>query len=134
MPQLRALNEHDDFGVRYFSGVASYTTRFDRPVRKDRPPWLDQGRIGDVAQVFVNGRLARSSWWAPNRLEIGTYLVDGSNTLEVRVANLLVNRLIGDQQSGVTKVTFTAAPTYRSDTHPRQAGLFGPIVLLVDGR
>lgn len=134
MPQLRALNEHDDFGVRYFSGVASYTTRFDRPVRKDQPLWLDLGRIGDVAQVFVNGRLAGTSWWEPNRLEIGTHLVDGSNTLEVRVANLWVNRLIGDQQSGATKVTFTAAPTYRADTPPRPAGLIGPVALFVDGR
>lgn len=134
MPNLNPLDAHDEFEVRYFSGVASYTTRFDRPVRKDRPIWLDLGRIGDVAQVFVNGRLAGTSWWAPNRLEIGTYLVDGSNTLEVRVANLWVNRLIGDQQSGATKITFTAAPTYRADTPTRPAGLIGPVVLLIDGR
>lgn len=132
--QLKPLNEHDDFGIRHFSGVASYTTRFDRPEQKDQPLWLDLGQIGDVAQVLVNGQLAGTSWWTPNRLEIGRFMVDGSNTLEVRVANLWVNRLIGDQQPDAAKVTFTAAPTYRADTTLRPAGLIGPVMLLTDNR
>jgi hypothetical protein len=36
----------------------------------------------------------------------------GRNELEVRVANLWVNRLIGDQQPGAQKVTFTTIATY----------------------
>lgn len=133
MPQLTPLNAHDDFAVRHFSGVASYTTRFNRPVGKGRPLWVDLGQIGDVAQVLVNGQPAGTSWWAPHRVEIGRFLVDGSNTLEVRVANLWVNRLIGDQQPGAAKVTFTAAPTYKADTPLRPAGLIGPVTLLTIG-
>jgi hypothetical protein len=39
----------------------------------------------------------------------------GSNTIEVRVAKLWVNRLVGDQQPGATKVAFVAIPTYKPD-------------------
>jgi hypothetical protein len=56
--------------------------------------------------------------------------------VEIRVANLWVNRLIGDAQPGAKKVTFTAAPTYTADAPLRPAGLIGPVTLhaRTDGR
>ena len=54
----------------------------------------------------------------------------GTNTLEVRVANLWVNRLIGDAQPGAQKVTYTNIPTYAADAPLRPSGLFGPVTLL----
>lgn len=54
----------------------------------------------------------------------------GANRLEIKVANLWVNRLIGDAKPGATKVTFVAAPTYRPDAPLRPAGLIGPVTLL----
>jgi hypothetical protein len=47
----------------------------------------------------------------------------------VRVANLWVNRLVGDAQPGASKVTFTAAPTYKADAPLRPSGLIGPVTL-----
>lgn len=130
MPKLQPLNEHADFGVRHYSGVTSYTTSFQSPMRDGRQLWLDLGQVGDVAQVIVNGQMVGTSWWRPDRLEIGGYLREGNNDLEVRVANLWVNRLIGDQQPGAAKVTFTAAPIYRPDAALRPAGLIGPVRIL----
>jgi hypothetical protein len=46
----------------------------------------------------------------PYEVDNGTLLAEGANTVEVRVANPWVNRLIGDAQAGVKKVSFTAAP------------------------
>lgn len=130
MLQLKPLNEHDDFGVRHFSGVARYTTRFRSPRAAGQPLWIDLGEIGDIAQVLVNGRMVGTTWWAPHRIDISQYVSSGENALEILVANLWVNRLIGDQQPGATKVTFTAAPTYKPDTPLRPAGLIGPVRLL----
>jgi hypothetical protein len=48
-----------------------------------------------------------------------------------RVANLWVNRLVGDAQPGVKKVSFTAAPTYKADAPLRPSGLIGPVTLWV---
>jgi hypothetical protein len=50
------------------------------------------------------------------------------------VANLWVNRLIGDQQPGAAKVTWTALPTYRVDAPLRPSGLIGPVTLLGQGK
>ena len=47
------------------------------------------------------------------------------------MANLWVNRLVGDQQPGATKVAFVAIPTYKADAPLRPSGLIGPVTLSV---
>jgi hypothetical protein len=132
MPALTPLEKSADAGVRYFSGVATYSSSFTLPrgVKAGAPLWIDLGKVGDLAEVRVNGQLAGTSWFAPYRIDIGGLVKPGRNALEVRVANLWVNRLIGDQQPGAQKVTFTAAPTYKPDAPLRPSGLIGPVTLL----
>ena len=132
LAKLEPLEASADPGVRYFSGTASYTTTLVRPasLRKGAPLWLDLGKVSDVAEVRVNGKPAGTAWFAPYRIEVGSLLKPGRNTLEVRVANLWVNRLIGDQQPGAKPVTWTAVPTYRPDAPLRPSGLIGPVRLL----
>ena len=127
------LSEADDPGVRYFSGVATYLTTFAAPanVNGDRM-WLDLGKVGDVAEVFVNGRPAGITWFAPDRVNISTLVQSGTNTLEVRVANRWINRLIGDKQEGADPVAFVAAPTYRADAPLRKSGLMGPVRIVAE--
>ena len=73
---------------------------------------LDLGQVGDVADVLVNGQPVGVAWKAPYRLDIGSAVKSGRNELEIRVANLWVNRLIGDAQPNTKqKVTWTAMPT-----------------------
>lgn len=132
MPTLTPLESNADAGVRYFSGEATYSSRFTlrKGMRPGAPLWIDLGRIGDVAEVRVNGQFAGTTWFAPYRLDIGKLVKSGNNAVEVKVANLWVNRLIGDQQPGADKITFTAAPTYKPDAPLRPSGLIGPVQLL----
>lgn len=132
LPQLSALSEHAEPGVKFFSGIATYRTSFELPkgAANGRRLVLDLGRVGDIAEVRVNGQTVGTAWHAPYRVEIGAAVVDGSNSLEVRVANLWVNRLIGDAQPGAAKVTWTALPTYTASAPLRASGLIGPVTLL----
>lgn len=132
MDALEPLNEFADPGVRYFSGVASYSTQFDMTADAAGKGTLllDLGQVADVAEVWVNGRNAGISWLAPDRLDIGALVQEGSNTLEVHVANRWINRLIGDRQPDVEPTTFTAAPTYRPDASLRPSGLIGPVTVV----
>ncbi|MCE7798040.1 glycoside hydrolase [Sphingobium sufflavum] len=132
LPTLAPLDRHADRGVRYFSGIATYSSSFTAPrtARPGAPLWLDLGKVGDVAEVRINGRLAGTSWFAPYRLDIAPFVKAARNTIEVKVANLWVNRLIGDAQPGAQKITFTAAPTYQPDAPLRPSGLIGPVTLL----
>ncbi len=130
---LASLSENADPQIRYFSGTATYRTSFEL---KQLPAagtslLLDLGRIGDVAEVSVNGKPVGTTWWPPYRLDIGAAVSPGRNTLEVRVANLWVNRLIGDAQPGAAKVAFATGPTYHPDAPLRPSGLMGPVMLLV---
>ena len=131
MATLQALEQNEAAGIRYFSGIATYTSRFSLPRGRatGRPLWLDLGKVGDVAEVRVNGRPVGTAWHAPYRLDIGGAARSGDNTIEVRVANLWVNRLIGDAQPGATKFAVTTLPTYQADAPLRPSGLIGPVVI-----
>jgi hypothetical protein len=48
--------------------------------------------------------------------------------VEIKVTNLWVNRLIGDQQPGTTKkITYTTMPFYKRDAPLLPSGLLGPV-------
>ncbi len=129
---LQSLSEHPDTGVKYFSGEATYTKSFDLPegVRRGDPLLIDLGEIGDIAEVRVNGRLAGSAWKPPYQVDIGPFVRTRRNTLQIRVANLWVNRLIGDQQPDAEQITFTTIGTFTRSAPLRPSGLIGPVTLL----
>ncbi|HEX8056534.1 MAG TPA: glycosyl hydrolase, partial [Novosphingobium sp.] len=131
--QLAPLDENADPGIKYFSGIATYSRDFTTPNgwKRGDPLWIDLGEAKEVAEVSVNGKLAGYAWHAPYRVDIGAVAKPGKNALQVRVANLWVNRLIGDAQPGVTsKITWTALPTYKASAPLRRSGLIGPVTLL----
>jgi hypothetical protein len=134
LPALSGLETQADPGIKYFSGLATYRKTFTLPkgAKRGHPLWIDLGAVHELAEVRVNGVAVGTAWHAPFRLDIGGAVKPGANTLEVRVANLWINRLIGDAQPGAKKVTWTALPTYRADAPLRPSGLIGPVTLLGD--
>ena len=133
LPGLTPLNESPDPGVRYFSGVATYTASFALSDTA-QPVLLDLGQVGDLAEVRVNGQAVGTVWTAPYRLDISRYVQPGTNQLEVRVANLWHNRLIGDAQPDAARIGWTVTPMYNADAPLRPAGLIGPVTLMSPAR
>jgi len=131
LPKLQPLNENADAGISHFSGVATYARDFAAPKgwKPGQPLWLNLGDLREVAQVSVNGKDVGMVWHAPYRVDLSGAVKPGKNHIEVRVANLWINRLIGDKQPGAQKVTFTTMPTYRADAPLRASGLIGPVVI-----
>jgi hypothetical protein len=132
LTHLKSLSESADPGVKYFSGIATYRLSFQAPkgVKAGQPMVLDLGQVADIAQVSVNGREVGYAWKAPYRVEITRALKPGRNTLEVKVADRWINRLVGDAQPGAKKITWTALPTYKADAPLTPSGLIGPVTLL----
>jgi hypothetical protein len=100
LPELRSLHLQADAGVRHFSGLATYRRSFSVPaawLAADRRVVLDLGRVEVTAGVRVNGREVGVAWKEPYRLDVTDFVRVGENTLEVEVATLWVNRLIGDE-------------------------------------
>jgi len=134
LPTLASWHEHADAGVKYFSGTGTYTRTIQAPAewfQAGATLWLDLGDVKNIAEVAVNGTPLGTYWKAPFRVEVTSALKPGANTLDIKVINLWVNRLIGDQQEGVTtKYTYTAQQFYRADSPLLPSGLIGPVQVI----
>jgi len=87
--------------------------------------------VKELAEVKLNGQSLGTVWTTPYRIDVTKALKPGKNVLEVKVANLWVNRLIGDAQADAkVKYTFTIIPTYRADAPLKPSGLIGPVRIL----
>lgn len=129
---LTPLSEHTDAGIRYFSGTATYENALNAPsINPNTRYWLDLGDVKNLAEVLVNGKNMGIVWKKTFRIDITGALRKGSNSIQVKVTNTWVNRLIGDAQPGVTnKITYTTMPFYKADSPLQPSGLLGPVKLV----
>lgn len=98
---LIPLNEHHDPEFKFFSGIATYTYHLQVPSEIKSKAYkniLDLGDLKVIAEVYVNNVRQDILWKKPYRIDITHALETGLNKIEVRVANLWLNRLIGDEQ------------------------------------
>ena len=167
LDRLISWSDHPEAGVKYFSGTAAYSKRIQFPagLTSDHRRWyLDLGQVAVMAQVKLNGQDLGILWKAPYRVDVTGVLRPGDNDLEVKVANLWINRLIGDEQlpedsarnangtlkqwpewlvngqpSPTGRFTFTSWRLWKKNDAPVQSGLLGPVMLtpaekVVDGQ
>jgi predicted GH43/DUF377 family glycosyl hydrolase len=132
LDRLTDWTDREESGIRYYSGTASYEQTFEwQP--GDQRVWLDLGRVENLAEVSVNGQPCGVAWTAPYRIEITDALREGENRLRIDVTNTWANRLIGDHElPEAERITWTTAP-YRLAGKPLlDAGLLGPVALLME--
>jgi hypothetical protein len=131
---LSSWSDNPDPGVKYFSGTGNYTKTIQVPenwVKSGEQLWLDLGNVKNLAEVLVNGKSLGIVWKKPFRLDVTDAMKPGSNILEVKVTNLWVNRLIGDQQPGNTKkYTYTTRTFYQATSPLLTSGLLGPVQIV----
>jgi hypothetical protein len=152
-------------GIRFYSGPAAYRTTFDLPVSADvaakaedrgrRLIRLDLGAVKNIARVRLNGRDLGVVWCAPWQVDITASVKASGNRLEITVANLWVNRLIGDERlppdgehgedgnlarwpewllqgeprPSQGRITFTTWKHYTKDSPLLPSGLLGPVTI-----
>ena len=159
LPKLISWPESDQPGIKYFSGTATYAKDLDIPRALLRPGnalVLDLGVVHELAEVSLNGKSLGVIWKPPFRVDITRLARPGANRLEVKVTNLWVNRLIGDEQlpddadwSGEAlrgwpkwltenkprpqtgRIAFAAWRHYRKDAALLESGLLGPVTVQV---
>ncbi len=157
MDKLVSLSERPEPGVKYFSGTATYRTTFDVPkafLGSGRSVCLDLGNVQVIAQVKLNGRSLGTLWKRPFMADVTGALRPGRNELEVKVTNLWINRMIGDEQlpedsdrnpggtlkswpqwlqegkpSPTGRFTFTSWRMWGKNDALQKSGLLGPVTL-----
>jgi len=141
-------------GIKYYSGIATYQKLFDLNSATNGHPRLRLrlGRVNVVARVRLNGSDLGVVWCAPWSVDITDHLRAKDNRLEIEVANLWANRLIGDQQvpdKNVREVqwptgllegrslktgryTFSTHQYYKADSPLQSSGLLGPVEIVTE--
>ena len=134
LDKLNSWTESADSGVKYFSGTGTYTKTVQAPAdwfKTGTQLWMDLGDVKNLAEVSVNGKPLGILWKPPFRVDVTGAFKPGANAVEIKVTNLWVNRLIGDQQPEAgKKYTYTAQQFYRADSPLLPSGLLGPVQLI----
>ena len=131
--KLISWSENIEGGIKYFSGTATYQNTFKMPsMEKGTGYEIDLGEIKNMAEVIINGKNIGTVWKKPFKMNITEGLKVGDNTIEMKVTNLWVNRLIGDAQPDVKqKITFTTMPFYQANSPLLPSGLMGEVKILM---
>jgi len=138
-----------DDGIRYYSGIASYRKSFEFS-EPTGSLVLSLGKVNHMARVILNGTDLGVVWTAPWNVDLTGALKPGTNNLEIQVANLWINRLVGDEfkpDDGIKngqwpdwlikgekrssgRFTFTTHRYYTKGSPLEPSGLLGPVSIL----
>jgi hypothetical protein len=130
--RLSDWKDHADPKIKFFSGTAVYRNTFSLPPSDQISPspiFLDLGAVKDVAEVRLNGKLLGTLWCAPWRVEITDAVMNGTNTLEITVANLWNNRMVGDAALPADQRVTRSNAVRKPDDPLLASGLLGPVTL-----
>ena len=141
-------------GIRYYSGIAKYSKTFDIPdlskFSNTSELFINLGVVKNMARVKLNGKDLGVVWTSPWQVNISGAAKEKGNLLEIEVANLWANRLIGDESmpdDGVKdgkwpewllngtprtsgRYTFTTHRFYKKGNPLMESGLLGPVRIL----
>jgi hypothetical protein len=121
-------------GLRHYSGIATYHTTFAMPSKpapgKRRRCYLSLGVVRDVARVRLNGRDLGTAWCEPWQVELTSAIRPGANRLEIDVANLWANRVIGDASRPASERLTKGNFLLPANTPLYPSGLMGPVRIL----
>jgi hypothetical protein len=132
--------------TKHFSGTGRYEIAFELPEDywgPDKLLQLDLGKVGNIAEVELNGVNVGAIWMRGHTLDITNAVRTGSNHLEVFVTNTLINRVSNFQAPqpipehlvplyGKSPASFSSRipPEIGFDPLPA-SGLLGPVKIKV---
>lgn len=155
--KLISWSDHASPEVKYFSGTAVYSCAFDvsnEAITGNQHVYLDLGKVACMAHVTLNGKDLGVLWKAPFGMDVAETVKPGRNSMQVKVVNLWINRMIGDEQlpedsdrnpdgtlkawpkwlldgkpSPAGRTTFTTWRLWKKDSPLQVSGLLGPVTL-----
>ena len=117
--------------IQYYSGTAKYVANITLTTSEiEGRTFLDLGTVEIIAGIKINGKDMGAVWKTPYRIETTGIWKSGNNTIEIEVANLWINRLIGDQLLPENKrYTWTTCNPYKGTDSLLPSGLIGPVTI-----
>ncbi|MEJ2705642.1 MAG: glycosyl hydrolase [Sedimentisphaerales bacterium] len=134
--ELESWTQCNERGIKYYSGLATYRKSFDLPDLQsfEGDLYLDLGDVRHIARVRFNGKDLGVVWTAPWRRKITNVARVGDNFLEIEVANLWTNRLLGDQMKPDAGIRTVQWPSGLLEGKPWPAGRYTFATKPFDGK
>jgi hypothetical protein len=133
LERLQDWATHADPRVKFFGGIGVYRTTFEVSgdlIRGAKPAFLDLGEVQVIARVTLNRRDLGILWTPPFRADITSAVKAGRNDLQIEVANLWPNRLIGDRSlPEAQRLASTTWNPFTKDSPLLKSGLLGPVTI-----
>ena len=141
--ELKSWTELGGDDAKAFSGTGSYTISFNKPTQVASAWTLDLGKVDHEAEVFLNGVKIATLIGPKYVVTIPAAQIKAINKLEVRVANLMANRIIDMEHKNIPYKIFynTNFPAHDKENRgadglfttagwaPKPSGLLGPVTL-----
>lgn len=132
----------EDNETKNFSGTGKYTIKFNLPekfIGPDLKLELDLGKIGNIGEVFVNGKNAGIVWMKGQKCDITKLVQKEKNELLVLVTNTNINRVSAFKEPvpvpenlvekyGTARVGGSMPREYGFEPLP-PSGLMGPVII-----
>ncbi|MDR3678410.1 MAG: glycosyl hydrolase [Flavipsychrobacter sp.] len=130
--------------MKYFSGTAEYSINFKKPVSNARSWILDMGKVGESAEVILNGKSLGTLIGPSYRLVINANDLKTTNQLKILVTNSMANRIIWLDKNKVQWKKFynINMPAHLKENRgadgllntsgwvPKPSGLLSPVTLI----
>jgi hypothetical protein len=134
------LGSWTELGEEYanFSGTALYEIKFTHPGWETDEWLLDLGDVANSAEIICNEQSVGTLFAPPYHIRLGDYLQPGQNKLQIKVSNLMANRIAYMDRQGIEwkkfhNINFVDQhyqPFDASEWKPRDSGLLGPVRLI----
>ena len=143
--ELQKLSSWTEFGNNdypSFSGSATYSYQFEKPVAHASCWLLNLGKVHESAKVYVNGRFIDTVIASPYQLYLDSGLFKKNNLLEIVVTNSMANRIAYMDRNKLFWKKFYNInfPALKAEDRvnglfdavrwpPKESGLIGPVFL-----
>ncbi|MFI1743300.1 glycosyl hydrolase [Thalassobellus sediminis] len=119
-----------------FSGTAKYEISFQNPDKNAENWLLKLGDVRESAKVWVNDKFIGTLWSNPFEINVGT-LLEGENTLTLKVTNLSANRIRakefrGEEWKNFYEINMVNKDYQKFDAtkwNPMPSGVLGPVTI-----
>jgi hypothetical protein len=135
-----SINGKED--LNNFSGLAKYSTTFNKPQGNAKTWLLDLGKVNETAEVLLNGKKIATLIGPVFQVVVPSAALQSTNRLEIIIANLMANRIAYMDRANIPWKIFynTNMPARRRENlknglfdagawKPSVSGLSGPVTL-----
>jgi hypothetical protein len=143
LQKLGSWTELEGNSYKAFSGTAVYKTTFAKPKGNAQTWQLDLGKVAHSARIILNGKELVTLISSPYSVNIPVSELKDENTLEIKVTNLMGNRMAEMERKGQPYKIFYNInfPAFKAENRgadglfttlgwkPQQSGLIGPVTL-----